>query len=87
MFDILRHDGQDVTGLPLRERKRLLRHALKWEGPLRLTAHRNRDGEAFYEEACRKGWEGLIAKRADPPYTHGRSRDWLKFKCAPSRSS
>ena len=24
----------------------------------------------------------LIAKRADAPYTHGRSRDWLKFKCS-----
>ena len=33
-------------------------------------------------EACRRGWEGLIAKRADAPYTHGRSRDWLKFKCS-----
>ena len=48
---------------------------------MRLTPHRNRDGEAFYEEACRKGWEGLIAKRADSPYTTARSRDWLKFKC------
>jgi bifunctional non-homologous end joining protein LigD len=36
----------------------------------------------FYTEACEKGWEGLIAKRADSPYTHGRSRDWLKFKCS-----
>ncbi len=32
--------------------------------------------------ACAAGWEGLIAKRADAPYTHGRSRDWLKFKCS-----
>jgi bifunctional non-homologous end joining protein LigD len=82
VFDILRHEGEDVTALPLRERKRLLRHAVTWTGPLRLTTHRNGDGVAFYEEACRKGWEGLIAKRADSPYTHGRSRDWLKFKCS-----
>jgi ATP-dependent DNA ligase len=32
-------------------------------------------------QACRDGWEGLIAKRADAPYQGGRSRDWLKFKC------
>jgi DNA ligase D-like protein (predicted ligase) len=82
VFDILRADGEDVTALPLRERKALLRRALAFDDPIRLTAHRNRDGEAFYEEACRKGWEGLIAKRADSPYTHGRSRDWLKFKCS-----
>ena len=25
--------------------------------------------------------EGLIAKRAGAPYTHTRSKDWLKFKC------
>ena len=23
----------------------------------------------MFEEACRKGWEGVIAKRADSPYT------------------
>jgi ATP-dependent DNA ligase len=33
------------------------------------------------QEACIKGWEGIIAKRADSPYRPGRTRDWLKFKC------
>jgi bifunctional non-homologous end joining protein LigD len=82
VFDVLRVAGEDVTGRPLRARKALLRSALTFKDPIRLTAHRNRDGEAFFAEACRKGWEGLIAKRADAPYTHGRSRDWLKFKCS-----
>jgi bifunctional non-homologous end joining protein LigD len=82
VFDILHLDGYDTTALPLRARKALLRRALAFHGPVRLTPHRNRDGEALYREACRKGWEGLIAKRADSPYTHGRSRDWLKFKCS-----
>ena len=27
------------------------------------------DGEAYYAQACRDGWEGVIAKRADAPYT------------------
>ena len=35
----------------------------------------------MFEEACRKGWEGVIAKRADSVYTAKRSKDWLKFKC------
>jgi bifunctional non-homologous end joining protein LigD len=82
VFDILHLDGEDTTGLPLRERKALLRKALGFHGPVRLTPHRNRDGEALYREACRKGWEGLIAKRADSTYVHGRSRDWLKLKCS-----
>ncbi len=81
VFDVLWLDGYDVRPLPLRARKRLLRDALRFEDPIRLTPHRNEDGEAFFEEACRKGWEGLIAKRADSPYVTTRSRDWLKLKC------
>jgi bifunctional non-homologous end joining protein LigD len=82
VFDLLHLGGEDVTPLPLRRRKALLRGALAFHGPVRLTPHRNGDGEALFRDACRKGWEGVIAKRADAPYTHGRSRDWLKFKCS-----
>jgi DNA ligase D-like protein (predicted ligase) len=82
VFDILRAAGEDVTGRPLRERKALLRKVVRFQDPIRWTAHRNRDGEAYFRHACEHGWEGLIAKRADAPYTHGRSRDWLKFKCS-----
>ncbi|MBB6170532.1 DNA ligase D-like protein (predicted ligase) [Nocardiopsis mwathae] len=81
LFDLLSHDGEDLTGLPLRERKRILRDVFDFRDPLRFTAHRNTDGEAYYREACERGWEGLIAKRADAPYRGGRSIDWLKFKC------
>ena len=82
LFDLLHLDGHVVERLPLRRRKALLRDALEFAEPLRCTAHRNEAGEAFLAEACEKGWEGLIAKRADAPYRHNRSRDWLKFKCA-----
>jgi DNA ligase D-like protein (predicted ligase) len=82
VFDILRAGDEDVTSRPLRERKRILRDALEFHGRVRFTPHRNGDGTAYFEEACRKGWEGLIAKRADSPYVQTRSRDWLKFKCS-----
>jgi DNA ligase D-like protein (predicted ligase) len=81
VFDVLWLEGHDVRPLPLRTRKRLLKRALQFHGNVRWTQYRNRDGEALYAEACRKGWEGLIAKRADSPYATTRSRDWLKFKC------
>jgi bifunctional non-homologous end joining protein LigD len=81
VFDVVWLDGYDVRPLPLRARKRLLRSALTYRDGVRLTPHRNEHGTALFEEACRKGWEGLIAKRADSPYTAKRSRDWLKFKC------
>ncbi len=80
-FDLLWLDGHDVRRLPLRSRKRLLREALDFRGDLRLTPHRNERGEELFAEACAKGWEGLIAKRADSPYSGSRSKDWLKFKC------
>ncbi|MDP8930576.1 MAG: non-homologous end-joining DNA ligase [Actinomycetota bacterium] len=81
LFDLLHLDGYDTRPLPLRARKSLLRAALDFAGPLRFTQHRNREGEAYYAQACRSGWEGVIAKRADSRYTSRRSRDWLKFKC------
>ncbi len=82
LFDLLHLAGRDLTGLPLRRRKSLLRQALRFEDPVRFTPHRNEDGEDRFEGACAKGWEGLIAKNAKAAYSHGRSRDWLKFKCA-----
>jgi DNA ligase D-like protein (predicted ligase) len=81
LFDLLHLDGRDTTALPLRARKALLRRAVAASGPIRITPHRNTEGEALYRRACAAGWEGVIAKRADSPYVHGRSREWLKFKC------
>ncbi len=81
LFDLLHLGGRDLTGLPLRQRKAALKTALRFEDPVRYAPHRNADGEASFEQACEKGWEGLIAKDAREIYTHGRSRDWLKFKC------
>lgn len=82
VFDLLHLDGYDVTDLPLRNRKALLRKALDFDDPIRFSPHRNAEGLKFLDGACRSGWEGLIAKRADSPYKHSRSPDWLKFKCS-----
>lgn len=82
VFDLLELEGRDLTGLPLRERKALLKANLEFHGAVRYTPHRNEKGEKLFLEACRKGWEGLIAKRADSTYQHKRSGDWLKIKCS-----
>jgi DNA ligase D-like protein (predicted ligase) len=81
VFDVLHLDGQDTTALPLTWRKRLLRRELTFHDPLRFTTHRVAVGEQAYEQACKRGDEGVIAKRANAPYTAGRSPNWLKFKC------
>jgi len=82
LFDLPEFDGHDLTGLPLRTRKAALKRAFSFHDPVRYTPHRNERGEEYFREACAKGWEGLIAKRADSPYVHGRSSDWLKLKCS-----
>jgi bifunctional non-homologous end joining protein LigD len=82
LFDLVFFDGHDLRELPVRKRKSALRRAFHFEDPIRYLAHRNERGEELYREACEKGLEGIIAKRADSPYVHKRSRDWLKLKCS-----
>lgn len=81
LFDVLHIAGRDVTGLPLRARKKLLKRAIDYGDRIRFLSHRNETGVAFWEEACGKGWEGVIAKDGTSAYVHGRSKKWLKFKC------
>jgi bifunctional non-homologous end joining protein LigD len=81
VFDLLRVDGRDVRELPLRKRKSELRRTLDFHGRVRYTPHRNEHGEEMFREACQKGLEGIIAKRADSPYRATRSSDWRKLKC------
>ena len=82
VFDILRLDGRDLTGLPLRERRAILK-ALPLRQPLgRVPEVRS---EKPWEDACREGWEGVVAKRLESVYEHKRSKHWLKMKCDASQ--
>jgi bifunctional non-homologous end joining protein LigD len=82
LFDLLELGSRDLRPRPLRERKRELRRALSFRGPIRYTPHRVGAGEDYFRHACERGWEGVIAKRADSPYVATRSRDWRKIKCS-----
>jgi bifunctional non-homologous end joining protein LigD len=82
VFDILWLNGHLTTGLPLEDRRALLRE-LPLTPPLRhveLLADREP-----WERARREGWEGVIAKRRGSPYEHRRSKHWLKMKCESSQ--
>ncbi len=81
VFDVLYIDKYDLRKIPLKERKKILKKALNFSNILRYTSHRNTYGEKYLKEACKKGWEGLIAKKSNSVYVSKRSRDWLKFKC------
>ncbi|MCF8228098.1 MAG: non-homologous end-joining DNA ligase [Bacteroidales bacterium] len=82
VFDIIYLNGHDLSSLSLKNRKTLLKKVVHFRHDnIRYTPHRNKEGERFLEEACRKGWEGIIAKEGNSRYMHKRSKKWLKFKC------
>ena len=46
-----------------------------------FSRHRKKFGNKYFEEAERRGLEGIMAKRADSTYLSGaRTADWLKIK-------
>jgi bifunctional non-homologous end joining protein LigD len=75
------HDGEDLRGLPLLERKTRLRAILPRHRLITFSRHRKTFGTKFFEEAGRRGLEGIMAKRAESRYVSGgRTTDWLKIK-------
>jgi bifunctional non-homologous end joining protein LigD len=82
VFDLLEVDGDDLTDRPLLERRARLAREVRPEAGVQLSEAWRGDSERRFAEACRSGWEGLIAKRAAAPYLRGRSKEWLKLKCA-----
>jgi bifunctional non-homologous end joining protein LigD len=81
IFDLLGLDGDDLRDRPLIERRTQLTAAIRPSAALQLSEAWRGDSQRRFSQACREGWEGLIAKRAQAPYVPGRSRDWLKLKC------
>jgi DNA ligase D-like protein (predicted ligase) len=81
LFDCLFYEGIDLTGLPLLDRKKVLRDVVWYDDPIHFTPYRTTGSAAMYREACAKGAEGILAKRAESRYTSGRSTEWLKIKC------
>jgi bifunctional non-homologous end joining protein LigD len=87
VFDLPYLDGYDLTGLPLVERKAMLRELVKGSldkkgGLLRYSEHFDDKGALVLEHACRLSLEGIVSKLGDAPYRTGRGRDWLKSKCS-----
>lgn len=81
VFDCLRLDGQDLTGLPLLRRRGLLRPLVRGMARVRFSEAVERDGVAFFREARKRGLEGVMAKDGASVYLPGRrSRSWLKIK-------
>lgn len=87
VFDLVYLDGHDLSALPLIKRKQALAQLLEAAGHdpggvVRYSDHMQGQGPDFFEQACTLGLEGIMSKRADAPYRSGRSKLWLKVKCA-----
>ena len=81
VFDLLEVEGEDVAAEPLVQRRARLMRTVRVSTALQHTEAWSDESQRRFADACRLGWEGLIAKRADAPYTAGRSKNWLKLKC------
>ncbi len=81
VFDLLRLDGLDLTGLPWRRRRQALEALLppdpssSWQVPPMYA-----DGPGLLSATAEQGLEGIVSKRVEAIYRPGvRSPDWLKF--------
>ena len=83
LFDLPYFAGHDLRGVPLRERRSLLRQVMSANrsGYLQFSEEFEADAGSLLDAACRLQLEGVIGKRADAPYTSTRSTTWIKLKC------
>jgi bifunctional non-homologous end joining protein LigD len=81
LFDLLFLDGENLTALPLVERKTRLASLLKGApDSLRYNDHQIGHGPEFHRVACEHDVEGIVSKRLNGRYEPDR-RTWLKIKC------
>ncbi|HKS57420.1 MAG TPA: DNA ligase D [Steroidobacteraceae bacterium] len=79
-FDLLHFAGINLRGASYIDRRRYLSQCLLPSAHLQLV-HTSDNAEKLYAASLDAGFEGIVAKRKDSPYTPGkRSGAWLKLK-------
>jgi DNA ligase D-like protein (predicted ligase) len=82
VFDLLYLKNQDVTHLPLLERRNLLK-SMSLEAPMRLLEYFETSADEMLDVVRQHCLEGVVAKRLDSPYEPGqRSGVWVKHRIA-----
>jgi DNA ligase-1 len=81
-FDILFLNGRELTSLPLSERRKYLLEVVPPEYLAEGVECQNEvELMRFYDEALKKGFEGIVVKNLNSPYEIGqRTYTWLKLK-------
>jgi bifunctional non-homologous end joining protein LigD len=85
-FDLLRLDGEDLTGAPLSARRERLEGLsladVHWQVPAAYD-----DGLMLMRATEEQGLEGVVSKKRSSRYVPGRrTKDWLKFPHRPRGS-
>ncbi|REG57885.1 bifunctional non-homologous end joining protein LigD [Paraburkholderia sp. BL6669N2] len=83
LFDIPFLNGYDLRGVPLEQRRAILRALLEDvdDSVLRFSNNFDFSAEDLLRSACDMALEGIIGKRRDSGYLSGRSSTWIKLKC------
>jgi ATP-dependent DNA ligase len=86
VFDLLYDRFESLLALPLSKRRERLEKLIRRCAPPSLVFSQGvvGSGKAFFEEVCRLGLEGMMAKRLASRYRPGRRTDaWIKIKPKP----
>jgi bifunctional non-homologous end joining protein LigD len=79
VFDLLRLDGEDLTGRPLEERRALLEELPLGDSTWQVPAAYD-DGDMLFDATLQQGLEGVVSKRRTSRYRFDqRSEDWRKL--------
>ncbi|MFM0151561.1 DNA ligase D [Paraburkholderia sediminicola] len=83
LFDIPFLNGYDLRGVPLEQRRAILRALMDGgdDSVLRFSNDFAFSADDLLKSACDMALEGIIGKRRDSSYTSGRSSVWIKLKC------
>ncbi|WP_171914634.1 DNA ligase D, partial [Paraburkholderia xenovorans] len=76
-------NGYDLRGVPLEQRRAILRALLEDadDSVLRFSNNFEFSADDLLRSACDMALEGIIGKRRDSGYMSGRSSAWIKLKC------
>jgi bifunctional non-homologous end joining protein LigD len=81
-FDIMQFDEFNLTSLPLKERRPILRELLSAASLRNVCCipHVEGRGQAFYLATVKQGTEGIVVKDPNSLYRGGKTKLWQKFK-------
>ncbi|CAE6873755.1 DNA ligase [Paraburkholderia domus] len=88
LFDVPFLNGYDLRGVPLEQRRAILRALMDGhngeghdDSVLRFSNDFAFSADELLKSACDMALEGIIGKRRDSGYKSGRSSAWIKLKC------